>query len=50
MINYICFSIIVVFLVIAWFVFLLCISREKDPWEDDEQEEYLKKWYEKHSG
>lgn len=28
----------------------ICASIPKEPWEDEEQEEYLKEWRKKHGG
>ena len=39
---------IITLLVIAGIGWAICAAIPKDPWEDEEQEEFLKEWREKH--
>lgn len=39
---------IITILVIAGIGLAICAAIPKEPWEDEEQEEYLKEWRNKH--
>lgn len=41
---------IITFLVVVGIEWAICAAIPREPWEDEEQEKYLKEWREKHGG
>ena len=39
---------IITLLVVAGIEWAICVAIPNNPWEDEEQEEYLKEWRKKH--